>query len=839
MSEHEQRQRERDLVLAPNEYAYISDETKGNIVVYVGPNKTSLANTDQPVYFNADDKRFCKCSLERAVKQWCIAPEGWYIVLKNPADTEQQPSSGAASNIPKLQLGQKVNTKGPVSMPLWPGQMAKVRKGHHLRSNQYLVARVYNEEAARESWHEAIVKPQKSADNEDPEQTPIELEMPELTMGKLIVITGTDVSFYIPPTGIEVLEEDGKFVRDAVTLERLDYCVLLDENGNKRFVRGPDVVFPQPTEQFLLRTRENGKKTRKFRAIELNPQMGLHIKVIADYDEYTAGDELFITGDTCRIYYPREEHAILSYGDSQVHYATAIPAGEARYVLNKNTGDVDLVRGPTMYLQDPRKEVIIQRILDPRRCELMYPGNADALEYNLKLAQQSNPLDLRPDMKDFHSNRYAAASAFSNSVAYASTGITKSSLMEHGGEEILARGIPETPKIEGVTLDTKYEGAVTVSIWSGYAVQVVSKSGERRVVKGPQTVLLEYDEDLEILELSTGTPKTDKRRKRTVYLRYSNNKVSDVIYAETKDLVEVEVEVSYRVNFEGDENQWFAVENYVKFLTDHLRSMIRNAVKRVGVEDFNTDPITLVRDTVLGTASGDGRPGRQFSENNMLVYDVEVLGIKIGDKEIATMLVETSHENVRNTLQLVRRRRDLEVTQGIEQIDRQISEEQTETAVLRAELRKREITARLSQDLEDILAEISRNEQRLVAKVEEQKHRDQLHAADLNRRLADQENEISYAKERQALEIADLEARRDAWVARAQAITPHLIDAMRSFSDKDMAARVGEALGPMKLMGGKSAAEILNNIFKGTRLANIATAEIDDEPKKLESGESS
>ena len=38
--------RERDLVLAPNEFAFILDETKGNVIAYVGPHKTSLANTD-------------------------------------------------------------------------------------------------------------------------------------------------------------------------------------------------------------------------------------------------------------------------------------------------------------------------------------------------------------------------------------------------------------------------------------------------------------------------------------------------------------------------------------------------------------------------------------------------------------------------------------------------------------------------------------------------------------------------------------------------------------------------------------------------------------------------
>ena len=61
------RGRERDLVLAPNEYAFISDETKGNINVYVGPHKTSLANTDRPVIFNPENKRFERCSLEQAI----------------------------------------------------------------------------------------------------------------------------------------------------------------------------------------------------------------------------------------------------------------------------------------------------------------------------------------------------------------------------------------------------------------------------------------------------------------------------------------------------------------------------------------------------------------------------------------------------------------------------------------------------------------------------------------------------------------------------------------------------------------------------------------------------
>ena len=130
------RQRERDLVLAPNEFAFISDQTKGNINVYVGPYKTSLANTDQPVYFDSTSKRFIRCTLEESMKLFSTAPEGWYLVMKNPAKDGSYPTSGTVNNLTPLAVGHKVNIAGPNSFGLWPGQMVQVVKGHHIRSNQ-------------------------------------------------------------------------------------------------------------------------------------------------------------------------------------------------------------------------------------------------------------------------------------------------------------------------------------------------------------------------------------------------------------------------------------------------------------------------------------------------------------------------------------------------------------------------------------------------------------------------------------------------------------------------------------------------------------------------------
>lgn len=39
--------RERDILVAPNEYAYVQDLTKGDIVLYVGPTKERISTTSR------------------------------------------------------------------------------------------------------------------------------------------------------------------------------------------------------------------------------------------------------------------------------------------------------------------------------------------------------------------------------------------------------------------------------------------------------------------------------------------------------------------------------------------------------------------------------------------------------------------------------------------------------------------------------------------------------------------------------------------------------------------------------------------------------------------------
>src|SRR5262249_549935 len=95
----------------------------------------------------------------------------------------------------------------------------------------------------------------------------------------------------------------------------------------------------------------------------------------------------FITGKETAIYFPREEHSLVRYDGKDKHFAVAVPAGEARYVMNRKTGAIHMVEGPAMLLPNPVEEVIVRRVLSDKECASWYPTNQEALADNRSLRQ--------------------------------------------------------------------------------------------------------------------------------------------------------------------------------------------------------------------------------------------------------------------------------------------------------------------------------------------------------------------------------------------------------------------------------------------------------------------
>jgi major vault protein len=802
-----------DLVLSQGTYVLLQDGATGQVEVVTGPHKVSLADTDKPVVYEKDTRRFTPTSADRAISVCPAADEGQYLVLTNPSKEDngmKHPGKGKQPTM-DLTMGRKINIQGPTVFALFPGQVAEVVDGHQLKSNEYLLIRIYAEKEAKENLKNATVK--LAEGTEVKAKSSGLFDEKDIRTGNLLIIKGTDVSFYIPPTGIEVLEDgNGRYTRDAVTLERLEYCILLDQNGDKRYVKGPDVVFPKPTEVFI---ENKGQKT--FRALELNENMGIYIKVIADYTEdkksYMAGEELFITGNEQKIYFPRAEHAIVKYGTETMHYATAVPSGEGRYILDKITGEVKLVFGPMMLLPDPRKEVIVKRILNDRTIQLWFPGNAEALQYNqaLRAAAGDSAEEFVEDTVSTKLSRGATKKTlYSSAIAgYMDDEMTRKT---------------EYTKPRTIKLDTKYEGAVLINVWPNFAVQVVNKTGDRKVVEGPKVIMLAYDETLEVLELSTGKPKTDQKLLKTTYLQTKNNVVSDIVTVETKDLISVDVRLSYKVDFEGDAKKWFNVSDYVKLLTQHMRSLIRNVAKKTTVQDFNDNATDIIRDTILGEPGKDGKPrsGRIFPENGMRIYDVEVLNVEIGDEDIAEMLVNNQHDIVEQNLNVIKLEKDLEFTKKSEEfvrakLDEQIktNNKKTEVALINTGNESKLATTQFNnaKDLESA---------KLLAESEKQETLDAIKASELERQNQEASLRLGFDKEKSNIRIKEIEA-------EMRAITPGLIEAIVSMNDVKLADTLARNLKEQKgggladLFGKSGGFEGLLETVKGTPLFDRLT----------------
>lgn len=815
---------QKDLVLSINEYAYVLDRTKGNVLCHVGPTKTSLSQSDELVRFDSRSKKFLPCGYNEAISLFASAPENWYLVLKNPTKSGRRPTVGTSNNLPEdIEVGRKINIPGPVSFALYPGQMAKVVKGHALRTNQYLLARVYDAASASAEGGQVI----------DADGNVVVPEKKDYVNGQILVIKGTDISFYIPPTGIEVipLQNDDAlgYIRDAVTLERLEYCILKDEDGNKRYVHGPEVVFPEPTESFVT----SPKGGFIFRAIELSKISGIYVKVIAEYADddgtvHPVGEELFITGDNQMIYYPRPEHAIINYDEKILHHAIAIPDGEGIYVMNRMNGEIKTVRGPAMYLPDPRVEVVVKRKLSQRECNLWYPGNQTALAYNAGLTEKSLEKAIAKSVKAATANldsSTATAYSVTNSVNNINREFQTLAYLESNAG--ISRGTSYT-KPRTITLDNKYDGVVSVDVWTGYAVNVVSKNGTRKVVRGPQTILLDYDQTLEELQLSTGKPKTTDKVEHTVFLRYENNKVSDIISVETKDFVECSVKVSYCVDFDpGYMDSWFSVDNYVKYLCDRIRSLLKREVKKHTIEDFYQNYSDIVRNIAIDYSenttsekASNKHEGRFFRENGMFVKDCEVLSLTV-ESEIAEILESHQRDMVEKSLELSDAEARVKVAEALFDAEKKENELASTKLINRMNLQGEEARRKL-----EIQAEVNRKQEaeKQAAKQAEKDMQvliDAIHEAEMTRKQKETDANIA---EKQAL--ADIEkAKQEAYAKTVadvmKSIQPDLVAAIQAQSDSKVFNSIATGIAPYAIGNGESAAEFVDRLLRGTTLEGI------------------
>ena len=393
----------------------------------------------------------------------------------------------------------------------------------------------------------------------------------------------------------------------------------------------------------------------------------------------------------------------------------------------------------------------------------------------------------------------------------------------------ISRGVSYT-KPRTITLDTKYDGVVGINVWTGYAINVVSKTGSREVVLGPTTRLLNYDETLEAMELSTGRPKTTDNLLYTAYLRVENNKISDLINVQTKDFVDVQVKVSYCVDFLPEyKDKWFCVENYVKYLCDRQRSLLKREAKKHTIEDFYANATDIVRKIVLNLPEPNEaaekkdaahRTGRLFKENGMLVHDVEVLSIGV-EAGIARILEKHQTDMITKTLELSDAAKKMEVVTQLADFEKQETELKHKNEIYRLELNQTLEKSKLDASAEIAAKKRAQEEAVKQAEADMQKLLDQIQAAKLERDKKEDAARIETEKQLVAIE----REKHDAYAATVakimESVSPQLVAAMTSKANADTLKAVSQGMSPYAIANGESVADTVNKLMRGTTLESV------------------
>jgi len=79
----------------------------------------------------------------------------------------------------------------------------------------------------------------------------------------------------------------------------------------------------------------------------------------------------------------------------------------------------------------------------------------------------------------------------------------------------------------------------------------------------------------------------------------------------------------------------------------------------------------------------------------------------------------------------------------------------------------------------------------------------QIHSAELTRKKAGYNLELTVAQQQLNQRTEELRADVEAVVSKAQAVSPQLAAALRDFSDKTLAGKMAETMAPLAILGGK------------------------------------
>ena len=381
-----------------------------------------------------------------------------------------------------------------------------------------------------------------------------------------------------------------RLIRSAVTLGEKDYCVLINADGQHQIKIGPARIFPGPYDRFMVR----GSRARVYNAFELLPNRGLWLRIVREISRqrlasklpqgteltqstYHPGDDLIISGANT-FFFPFDEAEILDPNTGQSHHGNDHTEVFINAVVIQQHSGVyvrDLNTGGVRLIKGQQTYLI-----DPRR-EVRVHRTLTPLDWNLWI-------------------------------------------------------VTTTPALH-TTAAVTTPWAIAVNVPTNHATLVISRQGQR-IIEGPQVVLLEYDESLRSLSLSSGLPKGSGPAVETCLLKISGQRVRETLRIETRDLIAIDVTLSLIMRFDrAHRDQWFIHSDPIGELCRALGKLIRQAARQHTLFDFLERSSELLKAAVFGD-NPSGQPSRVLCDNGASITSIALIDVQIIDGAVSEQL---------------------------------------------------------------------------------------------------------------------------------------------------------------------------------------------------------
>lgn len=469
-----------------------------------------------------------------------------------------------------------------------------------------------------------------------------------------------------------------------ILLSQFEYCHVVDHRtGQILLYEGPKRIRLYGSQEILL------SPTQKIRLLDgqftliLNPYNPLTGRIENGEREVRVGPAIFplypgekVDGEILQEFVIEDDEALLIHAEKDIPH----PRTEGAIL---RAGEEFLLRGPTRYV--PHKDI---RVVERRASkslsatEGVYVQNDDSGEVVLV----RGPVDVFLEQNE---------SLWDKELTH---------------EELQALGylpqMEDRPKDKSRVLASSprkrdhLSDAVVIDLEDKEAIYLYD--GEKvRVEFGPATIFLEPHERPKVLFISGGIP-VRPNVLRISKLGLGPDFIRDQLVVRTRDNATLLLDVTYRWQFlpGEDSTKIFSLKDFVGFVALTLSSQIREEAARHDFEDLHARAVELVKAAILGV-----KGQRVFTENDLIIFGVDVERITPDDEEIQEKLAEAIKTNVDIYTNRVQEEAKLES-------ERRLIEGRVKNEAARAELITQELANERQKRLEMISLDSEIEEQR-------------------------------------------------------------------------------------------------------------------------------